>query len=179
MNLTVRRLQAGDRAMMRSLLTTEVGGTSPYDEIVADWGRAPSLTAQELAAYAQAEDVVVAGGFDASGVLRGFNVFRRDLALAAIIGGRVPDAWESTYTVTDKRLGAADRLSVFGWMLLWGARRVDPNTYIYGWVVAGRRLDGFLSRYFQSRPAEHLGVACTLYYGPASDVLAVADRVTA
>lgn len=173
MSYTARPAQLADRTAMRSLLITPVNGTSPYDEIMQDWGpEASSLTVADFRTMLENGMRVLVSEDDATKAMAGWNCF--------LPGNRLPQlgiaysgpAWESFYTVTDKSLVALERLRVFWSMLKFGAAHVDPSVYIYGSVIPTRRLDQALSGVFQSVPDNRGGVACVTYYAPEADILA-------
>ena len=170
MALTFRRAVLADRTWMRSMLVTKVAGVSPLDELVADWGASvESMTAADLLTGIQSGQYQVAVALDA-GAGRGWNVFWHHDDLTRLGVPDVPDAWQSLYTITDKHLPADDRLAVFAGFMAWGANLVAPTTYVYGQVVAGRRLDTYLSTRFASVPSTVNGVAVNVYYATAGDV---------
>ena len=181
MAFSARQATLADRAAMRALLTTPVAGTSPLDELIADWGTASTFTAADLANIIADPNVRVLVCYDDTNTLRGFEFFRHGAGVPPV--NLFGDAWEITLVVTDKSLAATDRLRVHGVTLLWGAQRIPPQTYIFGYVKSGGRLDLFLQRFFKSAPAtvtyQNTPIACTVSYGVAQDVLNVAQQVTA
>lgn len=172
MAITVRRAVLADRTKMRALLVTKVGGVSPYEEMVADFGEAALYSAADLLALVQSGDMQVAVAYDGT-TLRGFNLFVHATdGLGALGVPDVLDAWQSTYTVTDKTLTVAERVAVAGAMYRSACAAVAPDVYIYGLVKTPGRLDTLLSdRGFASVPADINGVACNCYYGTAGDGL--------
>ena len=157
---------------MRSLLTTAVGGTSPLQELQADYGTVANFTAADLLALIQNGQMVVLVAFDSGNVLRGWVFFLQMDGLSAF-GVPADVAWQCVYTVTDKSLVAADRLSVAGQMFHTAAANVptDPDTtYIWGDIKTPGNLDSFVATKLSALPQTFtVGSAqCHRYYGTAT-----------
>jgi hypothetical protein len=171
--LTFRRALLTDRAAMVSLLTTAVGGTSPYQEIVADWGaKAVNWTLAQLLAAIQAGWMQVVVCFDKNGIMRGWNLFQHyDGVDSFNIGATGVDVWQDLYGITDKSLVLADRLTVVKAMIKAAAGQIAGTTYIFGDVRTPGNLDTALATILPHVNVTIGGLACHRYYATAATIL--------
>ena len=175
-SVTVRRAQLADRSAMRSLLTTAVGGTSPLDELTADYGAAMNFSLADLQTMIQNGQAAVLIAIDAGSVMRGWVFFLLCDGLTPF-GVPATVAWQCLYTVTDKSLVAADRLAVAGRMFHTAAANV-PNpdtTYIWGDIKTPGNLDTFVSGKLSALPQLFTvgNAQCHRYYGTATQLMGV------
>jgi hypothetical protein len=175
MALAVRRAQLADRIAMRTLLTTQVGGVSPLDELRAEWGDVPDIDLATIEKRIQRGDWWANVCYD-NGTLRGWTYLTHSDGLRDI-GIHAPDAWAGAFVITDKRLDLLGRLAVVGAITVFAAREIDPGDYIWCDVKTPGQLDNLYAgrtRFYAGSPfvaVEAYGQACHRYYDTAAEIL--------
>jgi hypothetical protein len=173
-SVTVRRAALTDRAAMRALATTKVGGTSPLDDKVAEYPGVvvADFSLAELQARVQSGLYQVPVAY-AGATLRGWGLYIHHDGVRGVVSNwqqlapRPTDEWEFAYIIVDKSLVMADRLSVVQQISEAAANQVTPSTYIWTDIRVGTTLDGFLAPKRPSVPVVSRGLSCNRYYAPA------------